>query len=92
MRVKYRAIIGSAFAITPVEIDRETKHYLYFPGTNRRVQKGSEYETYHDSWSEAKAQIVAAQEDIVATLQKWVAKEQALLEKVIELKESKSEN
>ena len=92
MRIKYRARRGSELSITPVEVDGETKHYFYLRGTGRKVRKIGEYETYHETYHAAKAQIVAAQEEIVATLEKWVAKEKLLLEKVANLEESKSEN
>lgn len=50
--------------IKPVEIDRETESSVWVRG--RRRAKDSEYETFHNSWAEARSHLIESAKDKVA--------------------------
>lgn len=57
---KYRTDIHNG--ITAVEVERETLNSVYLPGSTERHAKRGAFESYHDTWDEARGALLTRAE------------------------------
>ena len=74
--------------IQQVEVERETEHCVWIRG--RKNTKNSDFASYHDSWNEAKAFILAEAEDKAASLRRQLDIANSKIENIKGMKEPTS--
>jgi len=86
---KYKARVsprwGCEARITEVEAERETKQSIWING--RRNAKVSSWETYFDSWDEAKAALIESQSLKIENLRIQVQRGNSLLNELRGMKQ-----
>ena len=87
--IKYKAERYGKPVIIPVEVKTETEHFVILPDHPRkRVAKISDYESFHNSFEEAKAHLIEKQQEKVREWEAELRYAQDVLEEINSLKES----
>ena len=89
MSIKYKSERYGAPAIRPVEVQSETEHFVVLPHRpRRRVAKISDYESFHNSFEEAKMHLIEKQEAKIHEWEMELLYAKDVLEEIKGLKES----
>ena len=89
---KYKATRYATPEIYPVEVQSETEHFVVLPDCLRkRVAKRGDYESYHDSFDDAKEYLIVKQEEKVHGLKKEFIRAQKVLREINSMKENGNE-
>ena len=91
--IKYKATRYTDIPeIYAVEVHSETEHFVFFADVlRRRLAKRGDYESYHDSFDDAKKYLIMKQEEKVHGLEKEFLRAQKALRRINSLKESGNE-
>ncbi len=91
--IKYKATRYAGIPeIYPVEVLSETEHFVVLPDClRRRLAKRGDYESYHDSFDDAKEYLIVKQEEKVHGLDKEFLRAQKVLRGIKRLKENGNE-
>lgn len=91
--IKYQAWAGFPIPIQKVEVVRETANSVYLPcgeswaNGGRREAKRSTDRGYFDTFQEAREFLLMIEEEKIATLAREIARRQASIEKIKEMRE-----
>ena len=87
--IKYKAERYGKPQIQPIEVQSETEHFIVLPHRpRRRVAKIGDYESFHNSFEEAKKHLLEKQEAKVHEWEMELRYAQDVLEEINSLKES----
>ena len=90
--IKYKAERYGKPVIRQVEVQSETEHFVVLPHRpRRRVAKISDYESYHDSFDDAKKHLLEKQQEKVREWEMELLYAKDVLAEIKGLKESGNE-